>query len=135
MKLGANNNVTPESRLFRGNLSLQMAKSHAEVFLPSFLAWLELNPDVFAAFESAAVRIHQSGRGHYSARRIAEGMRHDSPVRDSSRGYKIHADVVPDCARLFCLLHPECGEFFTIRGRQLYVSATRQLDLFGVEFA
>lgn len=113
---------------------LRKAKSHQADFLPSFWYWLEENMVIYLAFDAAALRVFRSGRRHYSARRIAEWLCHDCSVREAGIDYKINGDYVPDMARLFLRLHPECGEFFSLRGRPLVIVSSAQQDLFSVNY-
>lgn len=78
-----------------------------DVFCASFQGWLSENMAVYEEFEARALRLWEMGRKHYSARTIMESIRHDSDIRESSGQYKINNNIVPDCARLFLLVHPE----------------------------
>lgn len=109
---------------------ISKAKDNADLFRPMFLSWLGQNTGIFLAFEQKALYRWRSGREHYSARRIFEELRNDSGMSEEG-AYKLNGNYCPDAARLFMLLHPECGEFFELRGRGMEMDY-RQGDLFGV---
>lgn len=114
------------------NAILEKAKLHAHLFRPKFMPWLKDNLNVYITFENRALYKWREGREHYSARTIFEIMRFESSIKDNSE-YRLNDHYSPDCARLFMLLHPECGEFFELRGRPLVDECDcDQVDIFGV---
>ena len=96
--------------------AVSLAQSHADRFRPAFLAWLEANPHVYDEFEARALQVARVRR-HYGARTIMEVIRHDTVVGNLTGEWKIDNSVIPDCARLFALLHPEYAGLFEFRGR------------------
>jgi hypothetical protein len=85
------------------------------VYSAGFRQWLASNRRVFNAFEYRALRLWLAGRRHYSARTIMESIRHDTDVAEVGGTFKINNNIIPDCARLFLTLHPECAGFFELR--------------------
>ena len=83
-------------------------------FRPDFRVWLAENHHVFAEFERRALQV-AARRDHYSARTIMEVIRHDSVIGELSGSWKINGNFVPDCARLFALLHPQHASLFEFR--------------------
>ena len=51
----------------------------------------------------------------YSARTIAEVIRHNSVMSEQGSQWKINNNRIPDMARLFSVLHPEHEGFFQLR--------------------
>jgi hypothetical protein len=97
---------------------LGMARCHARWNISAaFHDWLLENESVWLRFESEALRIWNRGRDHYSARTIIEVLRHESCLSDTDQDYKLNNNAAPNLARLFMLVHPNCGEFFQLRGR------------------
>lgn len=94
--------------------ALRVVDDYADSFRPDFRDWLIENFHVFAEFVRRSLRI-ASHRSHYSARTIAETIRHDSTVRELNGEYKINNNAVPDLARLFTYLHPEHTGLFEFR--------------------
>lgn len=79
-----------------------------------FADWLAENPTVYDAFEREALAVAHR-REHYSARTIAEVLRHESAVRQSGDGLKLDNDMVPGMARLFAMAHPRFQGLFEFR--------------------
>lgn len=91
---------------------------HSDMFRPDFYDWLNDNYPVFEYFEQSALKVHESGFKHYSARTIVEMMRHRTNIREIGDGtWKLNDHRTPDMARLFSLLHPECAGLFEFRTR------------------
>lgn len=85
------------------------------LFRQGFAQWLEQNGHVWRRFEIEATRAWCHGRKHYSARTIAEYIRHDTGVKETSGPWKINNVWVPNMARLYMMLHPERNGFFELR--------------------
>ncbi len=91
---------------------------HEKMFKPDFFDWLESNYPVFEYFEQSALKVHDAGFKHYSARTIVEVMRHRTNIREIGDGtWKLNDHRTPDMARLFLTLHPECAGLFEFRSR------------------
>lgn len=84
-----------------------------------FMAWLSDNWGIWEAFERRALMAWRSGRKHYSARRIMEGVRCDTELRDKDITFKVNNNWTPGLARYFLEQHPECGKFFELRGKNV----------------
>lgn len=85
-------------------------------FRAGFHAWLADNYYVYDRFCEEADKVRATGRAHYSARTIAEVLRHESTVREKAGDYKLNNNFVPDMARLYGDMRGEI-EFFRERGR------------------
>lgn len=83
-------------------------------FRPDFLPYLIDNYHVYAEFEWRALRVAQV-RKHYSARTIAETIRHDTVIGELRSGFKLNNNMVPDFARLFAELNPQHADLFEFR--------------------
>jgi len=83
-------------------------------FRPDFRVWLAENHHVFAEFERRALQV-AARRNHYSARTIAEVIRHDTAIGELSGTYKVNGNFVPCMARLFALLHQQHAGLFEFR--------------------
>lgn len=94
--------------------AVELAQQNAEQFRGDFPAWLGANFAVYEKFESHA-RIVAQKRKHYSARTIAEFIRHNSVTREHGDGYKLNNDRVPCMVRLFALLNPQHATLFEFR--------------------
>ena len=85
-----------------------------EEFTPDFGDWLAANMPIYREFERHA-RLIASRRDRYSARTIAEVIRHNSVLSEQGSQWKINNNRIPDMARLFSALHPEHEGFFQLR--------------------
>jgi hypothetical protein len=85
-----------------------------EEFTHDFSEWLAANMPIYREFERQAMLI-ASRRDRYSARTIAEGIRHNSVLSEQGSQWKINNNRIPDVARLFSVLHPEHEGFFQLR--------------------
>lgn len=92
----------------------KIAELHAEEFRDDFPAWLQANHAIYAEFERQAELV-ASRRDHYSARTIAEVIRHNSQLAEVGGAWKINNNRIPCMARLFAILHPEKSWFFQLR--------------------
>lgn len=95
---------------------LERVRQHPCEFSPGFDEWLDRNFVIWRAFEREALRVAER-RLHYSARTIAEVIRHHTALAEQGGHFKIGNDTVPDMARLFALLHPEREDLFEFRKR------------------
>ena len=86
-----------------------------DLFRAEFYLWLQDNFEIWKAFEAEANRIWQRGRAHYSARTIAEYLRHETALRQAGGEFKLNNNVVPDLARLYSLMWPERRGLFEFR--------------------
>jgi len=98
----------------------QLIKKNQDQFSEGFYDWLSIyNARIFDHFEHMAGQAYAKGRRRYSARRILEDMRYETPLAEiGSSGWKLNNDHTPDFARLYLLLHPEQEGFFELRGRK-----------------
>jgi len=81
-----------------------------------FHDWLADNYYVFKRFSEEANKIRATGRERYSARTIAEFIRHETALSQYGGNYKLNNNVVPDMARLYADMNG-CPDFFKERGR------------------
>lgn len=85
---------------------------------PDFKQWLRENEAVFLRFDQEANKLRAAGRTHYSARTIAEFLRHETAVSQIGGELKLDNNVVPDMARLYMeLTGPAALGFFSLRAR------------------
>lgn len=68
-------------------------------------------------FIVAADEVRDTGRKHYSARTIAEVLRHNSVVRGEEGQYKINNNMIPVMARMYMKLR-KCPGFFELRNKE-----------------
>jgi hypothetical protein len=94
--------------------ALHCAGLSADQFRPDFHGYLEENWHVYAEFERRALLVGER-RKHYSARTIAETIRHDTVIGELHTGFKVNNNMVPDMARLFAMLHPGHAGLFEYR--------------------
>lgn len=94
--------------------AIEFVRCHPDEFRPDFSAWLADNFHVFKEFEARALRI-AARRDHYSARTIAEVMRHDTAIGELGGEFKINGNMVPCMARLFAGLNPQYQYLFEFR--------------------
>lgn len=115
LKCGAVDRIAQAEFAF-GDPLLMLVRLHAQQFRPEFAAWLAANQHVWMAFSREADRIWNRGRRRYSARTIAEYLRHESAVRDATDAeFKWNDHNTPDLARLYLLVHPGRAGFFETR--------------------
>jgi hypothetical protein len=88
--------------------------ARGEEFTHDFGDWLAENMSIYREFERQA-RLIASRRDRYSARTIAEVIRHNSLLAEQGGPWKINNNRIPDMARLFSALHPEHDGFFQLR--------------------
>lgn len=93
---------------------LSVAIRNGEQFRRDFIPWMRENGYVFSEFERRALQVARR-RDHYSARTIMEVIRHDTVIGELTGPWKINNVVIPDCARLFALLHPQHAGLFEFR--------------------
>jgi len=96
----------------------KIAELHAADFREDFPVWLHANYPIYAEFERQAEMV-ASRRDHYSARTIAEVIRHNSQLAEVGCDWKINNNRIPCMARLFSILHPEKAGFFQLRESDL----------------
>lgn len=96
--------------------TIKLIKANEHNFKPGFASWYELNGAIYAEFEKQALRVASMGRKHYSARTIAEYIRHSTLQREENSQYKLNDHVTPDLARLFALRNPSHAGLFEFRG-------------------
>jgi hypothetical protein len=97
-----------------GRSPIEVVSCSESRFRPDFPQWLKDNPHVYREFEKRALQVARF-RSHYSARTIAETMRHDTAIRELGSEYKINGNYVPCMARLFALCNPNHAELFEYR--------------------
>ena len=85
-----------------------------EEFTYDFSDWIASNLPIYCEFERQALLI-ASRRDRYSARTIAEVIRHNSVMSEQGSQWKINNNRIPDMARLFSVLDPEHEGFFQLR--------------------
>ena len=100
------------------DMILEVVACKPEMFRPDFHFWLSENWHIWKAFEGEAIRTWNRGRRHYSARTLAEYLRHETAIRESDGEFKINGNFVPCMARLFVLLNPGMP-LFEFRGERV----------------
>lgn len=73
--------------------------------------------DVWCYFLVEADKVRATGRKHYSARTIAEFVRHHRFVASLGRDFVINNNIIPVMARHYMALR-NCPGFFETRERQ-----------------
>lgn len=73
--------------------------------------------DVWQHFVAEADSVRATGRDHYSARTIAEFIRHHRIIHSRSDGFVLNNNIVPVMARAYMALR-HCPGFFETRERQ-----------------
>lgn len=63
--------------------------------------WIRENRHVYKAFRVKAIRLALLGHKRCSARYIAEYLRWETPITDTTKQFKIANNMVPGLARLF----------------------------------
>ena len=79
-------------------------------------AELSGNLDLFNRFIHEAHKIRDTGREHYSARTIAEYIRHNTAVSGEDNLFKVNNNVVPVMARSAMQMFPYLNGLFELRG-------------------
>lgn len=114
-----------QTKIYQKRLAINvLVRGNPAQFRNDFVDWLEQNFDsAWLPFEREASRIWKSGRRHYSARTIAEWLRHETSVKEvpNEHGFKLNNNIVPDLARLYELVHPDRDGFFERRVNPLSV--------------
>lgn len=81
-----------------------------------FFNWYKDNQHVYQAFKVKAIRLALLGHKRGSARYIAEYLRWESPVTDTTKEFKIANNMVPGLARMFMREYShKFPKFFNIR--------------------
>lgn len=93
---------------------LSQVHANSGDFREDFHLWLQHNAHVFFEFERRSLVVAER-RAHYSARTIAEVMRHDSAIGELVGDFKINGNFVPCMARLFSIRHPRYSALFEFR--------------------
>lgn len=94
--------------------SIKLVQKNPQLFRSDLLEWLVVNHHIFDEFRSRALEVARF-RTHYSARTIAEVMRHDTAIKSLGDEYKINGNFVPCMARLFALVNPQHKKLFEFR--------------------
>lgn len=88
----------------------------ADVLLKGERKHLSNSLDFFRAFVIEAHKIAQH-RDHYSARTIAEVLRHNSLIEDGSKHFKISNDIIPLAAHVSMDMFPALNGLFSTKRR------------------
>jgi hypothetical protein len=94
---------------------LDKIKSNPDKFSDEFHTWIQDNEPIFHAFCTEALKVHNRGRKHYSARTIVEFLRHHTTLQEKDGVFKINDHCVPYMARLFDLMFPHAKGLFEYR--------------------
>ena len=86
---------------------LHIIKENRHLFSDEFVEWIQKNEHVWNAFCNEAIKIHNKGFKHYSARTILHVLRHHSAISENGTEWKISDHSSPYLARLFDLCYPE----------------------------
>lgn len=84
---------------------------------PAECEFLCENRQLYDDFAAEATKIRATGRKRYSARTIAEVLRHNSATRGADPSYKINNNIIPVMARIFMKL-AHCDGFFEVRNHE-----------------
>lgn len=97
-----------------------MVSLMSHLFRKDFRGWLIDNWPIYQEFERRSNALWARGRKHYSARTIMEAIRFDTDLREKSNdmALKVNNNFIPDCSRLYVLLHPGREGFFERRSGQ-----------------
>lgn len=95
-----------------------LIQKYPKDFRNDFPGWLASNQPIYAEFERQA-RLIASRRNHYSARTIAEVIRHNSQLSEVGGEWKINNNRIPDMARLFSLRNPQHSQLFQLRNSDM----------------
>jgi len=85
----------------------------AQTKLTEFNEFLRLNPHVYAAFETAALEMIDSGEGRVAAKKIIELMR--GKVASTGDDYDLNNTWAPWLARKAILAHPRLAQVIETR--------------------
>lgn len=96
------------------NELLRIVEDSQDQFRPDFFQWLSINKHLWEEFERRSLQVAVR-REHYSARTIAEIIRHDTAIGELNGDFKINGNYVPCLARLFSLVHPRYKNLFEFR--------------------
>jgi hypothetical protein len=99
---------------FTERVAVTNIDNNPSMFRASFRDWIISNYRIYADFEKRANHIAQF-RQHYSARTIAEVIRHESILKEDDHAFKLNGNVVPDLARLYVLMNPHNSHLFEFR--------------------
>ena len=80
-----------------------------------YAKWLKSNNPIYSAFERRALELIATGRTHYSARALAEGIRLETALKDVNSDFKINNNDVAFLSRHFSLKYPQHTAFFEYR--------------------
>jgi len=89
--------------------------ANKEKFSDEFIKWLPDNQHIWNAFVNEAIKIHQKGFKHYSARTIIEVLRHHSALKEIGSAWKINDHHAPYLARLFDIVYEDKAGLFEYR--------------------
>ena len=102
------------------------------------IEWRTANYPLWLSFYTEAERVRSTGRKHYSARTIAEVLRHNAAVRGDDPHFKINNNVIPLMARMYMTV-ARCPGFFETRNKeskmaQVLVNEDARCVVDGVEY-
>lgn len=89
--------------------------TNPDLFRKDFDIWLARNWPIFEMFEAQALLMWDKGFRHYSARTIAEWIRHHTALAEKDCEWKLNDHWTKSMARMFIKLHPQCAGFFEFR--------------------
>lgn len=95
-----------------------LIQKYPKDFRNDFAGWLASNQPIYAEFERQA-KIIALFRDRYSARTIAEVIRHNSQLSEVGSEWKINNNRIPDMARLFSLRNPQHAQLFQLRNSEM----------------
>jgi hypothetical protein len=97
--------------------ALNLIDDNKDQFREDFKQWFLDNYHIWQEFEKRSLQVAMK-RSHYSARTIAEIIRHDSAIGELEGEYKLNGNYVPCLARLFALTHPRYQTLFEFRDQR-----------------
>lgn len=80
-----------------------------------FEAFHRANPQVYAAYRSAALQLVRQGIAHYGIAGLTERLRWDYAIQTKGEPFKICNDFRSRYARLLAQREPELKDFFEFR--------------------
>lgn len=98
-----------------------LVTQNRDLFSDDFVDWLPENMHIYQAFVAEAIKVHNKGFKHYSARTIIHVLRHHSAVSENGSQWKINDHHSPYLARLFDLVYPHKAglfEYRSVKGKQ-----------------
>lgn len=104
----------PTESYNRAEKVLSVVYSNAREFRDDFYSWMVSNIHIYGEFEHRALAVAKF-RPRYSARSIADLMRHDTAIRSLCDEYKLNGNYVPHMARLFAMLNSAHAGLFSFR--------------------